>query len=235
MGQSHDTLYAKPFQDLVLDGANGRRPRRGLRFDQICFGLQDDAAVDHLQPVGLEGRTTRGDVDDQFGGTGGGRAFGGAEAFDDAVVADAVKSEMAPRQIGVLGRNPHAALMLAAECHRDLVEVFHAAHVDPARRHGDDDIGVTEAELLEKFDPPFGIGDFFADEVLAGDAEMDAAGAQRIGDFRRRNEGDLDVAAYRRFRRDSRARCRSCAPPCRRRPAFQWSPPSDGPWRGSRI
>ena len=49
------------------------------------------------------------------------------------------------------------------------------AHVDPGLRHGDDDVGVAEAERRQQLDRCVGIGDALADEVLAGDAEMGAA------------------------------------------------------------
>ena len=65
----------------------------------------------HLQPVGGERRAGGGDVDDQLGGAGGRRAFGRAEALDDAVVDDAVLREEVARQVHVFGRDPHLAVV----------------------------------------------------------------------------------------------------------------------------
>ena len=83
--------------------------------------------------------------------------------------------------------------MLEAEGGGDVVEIGHVAHVDPGLRHGDDDIGEAEAELIDEHDLPVGIEDHLAHQVLAGDAEMHGALAELRGDFRRREIGDLDA------------------------------------------
>ena len=125
----------------------------------------------HLEPVGGERRAGGGDVDDHFGGAGGGRAFGGAGAFDDAVVDDAVVGKERAGQIGVFGGEPHLAFVLEAEGGGDVVEVGHVAHVDPGLRHGDHHIGKAEAELIDEHDLPIGVEDHLAHQVFAGDAE----------------------------------------------------------------
>ena len=86
-------------------------PGRRARGDEVGLRAQDHAVVDHLEPVGGERGAGRGDVDDHFRGAGGRRAFGGAGAFDDAVVDDAVLGEKAARQVGVFGGEPHLALV----------------------------------------------------------------------------------------------------------------------------
>ena len=102
--------------------------------------------------VRRERRAGGGDVDDQLGGAGGRRAFGRAEALDDAVVDDAVLREKLARQVHVLGRDAHLAVVRRAERGRDIVEVRHGAHVDPGLRHRDHDVGLAEAELVDQHD-----------------------------------------------------------------------------------
>ena len=120
------------------------------RGDEVRLRAQDDAVIDHLQPVGRERRAGGGDVDDQLGGAGRRRAFGRAEAFDDAVVDDAVRGEEIARQVHVFGGDAHLAVVREAERGGDIVEIGHAAHVDPGLRHRDHDIGMTEAEPFDQ-------------------------------------------------------------------------------------
>ena len=75
--------------------------------------------------------------------------------------------------------------MLEPEGGGDVVEIGHAAHVDPGLRHGDGDIGEAEAEPVDEHDPPVGIGDQLAHQVFAGDAEMQRALPKLRRDFRR--------------------------------------------------
>ncbi len=49
---------------------------------------------------------------DQLGGAGSGRTFGGARAFDDAVIDDAMFGKEAARESGVFGGEPHLAFVL---------------------------------------------------------------------------------------------------------------------------
>ena len=173
-------------------------PLRGVpgcasRGDEVGLRAQDHPVLDHLEAVGGERGAGGGDIDDHFGGAGRGRGFGGARAFHDAVIDDAVLGKEGARQIGVFGGEPHFALVLEPERGGDIVEVGHAAHVDPGLRHGDDDIGETEAEPVDEHDLPVGVGDHLAHQILAGDAEMDGALRELRGDFRRRQIGDLDA------------------------------------------
>ena len=83
-------------------------------------------------------------------------------------------------------------------------------------RHRDDHIGAAEAEPRQEFARCL-VGKRLADQILAGDAEMDAA---RLSDARsrRRRETPPRPSGALRSRRDSRAHGRSCAsssPPAR--------------------
>ena len=97
--------------------------------------------------VGLERRAGRGDVDDDVGLAGGGRAFGRAEAFDDAVELDAVLAgEELLGQPPVFGGDRQPAAVAGAEIGGDVAEIGHGVDIEPDFRHGDDDIGMAEAE-----------------------------------------------------------------------------------------
>ena len=76
---------------------------------------------------------------------------------------------------------------------RDIVDIGHGAHIDPGLRHGDNDVGKAEAEAFDEHDALVGIGDHFADEIFAGDAEMHGARRELRGDFGGRQIGDLDI------------------------------------------
>src|SRR6185312_8449578 len=77
-------------------GAAHRRPVSLARDVKLRLALQDDAILEHAQRIGGKRGARRGDVDDQVGGAGGGRCFGGAGALDDAIFDHAVIGEMAP-------------------------------------------------------------------------------------------------------------------------------------------
>ena len=181
-------------------------PGRAARGHEIGLRAQDGAVVDDLQAVGGERRAGGGDVDDQLGGARRRRAFGRARAFDDAVIDDAVGGEEIARQVHVFGRDPHLAVVAQPERGRDVVEIGHAAHVDPGLRHRDHDIGEAEAEPLDHHHALLDVGDHLAQQILAGDAEMDGA----LRQLRRRSRRPTDTRprrrAGRRSRRDSRAR-----------------------------
>ena len=83
--------------------------------------------------------------------------------------------------------------MAGAKIGRDLVEIGHAAHVDPGLRHGDDHVGMAEAERGQHLHRLVRIRDLLAHQVLAGDAEMRRAAGQLADDLGGREEGDLDV------------------------------------------
>ena len=82
--------------------------------------------------------------------------------------------------------------MLGAKLGGDIVEIGHGAHVDPGLRHGDRDIGKTEAERFEQHDLVVRTLDI-ADQVLSGDAEMHRATHELRCDLACRQIGDLDA------------------------------------------
>ena len=94
-----------------------------------------------------------------------------------------MRGEKAAREVHVFRRHPHLAAVVLAERGGDVVDVGHGAHVDPGLRHRDHHIGVAKAEPFDQHHAGIGIGDHFAHQVLAGDAEMHGAGRQLGGDF----------------------------------------------------
>ena len=105
-----------------------------------------------LQVVGLQRRAGRGDVDDDVGRAGGRSAFGGAEAFDDAVELDAVLAgEELLGQPPVFGGDRQPPAMAGAEIGGDVAEVGHGIDIEPDFRNGNDDIGMAEAEAGAEF------------------------------------------------------------------------------------
>ena len=103
------------------------------------------------------------------------RAFGRARALDDAVIGDAVAGEEVTGQVHVFGRDPHLAVVAVTERGRDVVEIGHAAHVDPGLRHRDHDVGGAKAEAIDHDDTLCEVRDHLAQQVLAGDAEVHRA------------------------------------------------------------
>ena len=103
------------------------------------------------------------------------------------------RGEEVARQVHVFGGDPHLAVVAQAERGRDVVEIGHAAHVDPGLRHRDHDIGEAEAQPLDHHHALVHVGDHLAQQILAGDAEMDRALRQRAGDLAGREIGDLDA------------------------------------------
>ena len=211
-----------------------RRPGGGVGGDQVGLRSQDHAVVEHLEAVGLERGAGGGDVDDQLGEAGGRRALGGAEALDDAVAGDALLGEEAARQARVLGGDAHAAAVQAAEGERHLLQVRHAAHVEPAGGHGDDDVGAAEAQRLQEAHALAGVLHGLADQVLAGDAEVRRAALQELRDLGGGDEVDLDARQGRRSRPCSRARGRCGSRRGRPWRARRCTAPSGGPWRAAR-
>ncbi|CEG09365.1 hypothetical protein BN961_02790 [Afipia felis] len=96
-------------------------------------------------------------------------------------------------QVDVFGGDPHAAVVLDAERGRDVVEVGHGADIDPRLRHGDHHVGAAEAERLDQHHALVGVGDAFADQILAGNAEVDLSACKLGCDFARGEIGDLDL------------------------------------------
>ncbi len=119
---------------------------------ELGLALQDGAVLQHLQPVGRQRRAGRGDVDNGFGRAGGGRAFGGAGAFDDAVIGNAGTREEGARQRDIFGGDAQAAAMALEEGGADIVEIGHGGDIDPGLRHRHHDIGMAEAQRLQQRD-----------------------------------------------------------------------------------
>ena len=85
--------------------------------------------------------------------------------------------------------------MALAELGGDVVKVGHGVDVEPGFRHRDHDIGRAEAKAGLDRGLALPVGDVLAQQVLAGDAEVDAALADLACDLGGRQEGDLDVVA----------------------------------------
>ena len=83
--------------------------------------------------------------------------------------------------------------MLAPEDGGDCVEIGHLADVQPAARHGNDDVGAAEAQRLQQRHALVGVGDVLAHEIFAGDADVRAPAAQRRDDLGRGDECDVDA------------------------------------------
>ena len=129
--------------------------------------------------VGAQRRSGRRNINDDIGLTGSGCAFGGAQAFHDAVKLNAVAAgEELLRQTPVFGGNGQTATMAGAKFRRHIAEVGHGFHIEPDIRHGDDDIGMAKAQTGAEFDAGIGIGQPLAHQILTRDAEIDAARAQ---------------------------------------------------------
>ena len=146
--------------------------------------------------VGAQRRAGRGDVDDDVGQTRRRRALGGAQALDDAVNLDAVLlREELLGEPPVFGGDPQPPAMALAEIGGDVVEIGHGVDVEPDVGNGNHDIGAAEAEPCGDLGARLPVGQRLAQQILAGDAEVDAAGAKFAGDFGGRQEADLDVGA----------------------------------------
>ena len=99
--------------------------------------------------------------------------------------------EEAAGEVDVFGRDPHFPVVPQAERGGDVVEIRHAAHVDPRLRHRDRDVSLAEAELRQQHDARFGVRDHLAHEVFAGDAEMRGALGELHRDLRSGQIGDF--------------------------------------------
>ena len=78
--------------------------------------------------------------------------------------------------VDIFGGDPHPLAAPGAKARGHVIEIGHAAHIDPGLRRGDDDIGVPEAERRQQLDLAFGLR--LAHQILAGDAEMRRAGGE---------------------------------------------------------
>ena len=149
----------------------------------VACDLQDDAVVERFQRIRSQRRAGRRNVDDELGRARGGRAFGRAEALDDAIVGDAVLCEEPAGEVYVFGRDPHPLAAARAIGRGDILEIGHRAHVDPGLRRGDHHIGVAEPEGAQELELNVDVRDLLAHQILAGDAEMRRAGRELADDL----------------------------------------------------
>ena len=87
-------------------------------------------------------------------------------------VGNAVAGKKVARQVQILGRHPHLAIVTVPERSRDVVKIGHAADVDPGLRHRDHDVGTAEAQAVDQRYALVGIDNALADQIFTGDAEM---------------------------------------------------------------
>ena len=73
--------------------------------------------------------------------------------------------------------------MLRCEKRPGLLRIRHRFNVEPAIGYGRHHIGMAEAELEEQFHPFVRIRDLLADQVLPGNAKMNAPGLQMPRDL----------------------------------------------------
>jgi glycine/D-amino acid oxidase-like deaminating enzyme len=89
--------------------------------------------------------------------------------------------------------------MRPSELRGDILQVFHAIDVDPAIGHSDHDIGAAETKRQEKLYRAVDVGERFADQILAGDAELNASRFELVHDLGGGHVDDLDaVEAFER-------------------------------------
>ena len=154
------------------------RPRRAVpigrqRRGELRLAFQDGAVFQGLQAIGGQRGAGGGDVHDRFGGSCGGRAFGGAPAFHDAIIADADLRKIAARQLSIFGGDPKAPAMPVRKGGADIIQVRHGRNVDPILRHRHHHIGETESQRTDQMDAAVQFRCCFAQQILAGDAQMD--------------------------------------------------------------
>ena len=160
---------------------------------ELRLALQDNAVVENLQIIRRQRGACGGDVDNRFRRAGRRRAFGRAKAFDNAVIGDAVCRKEAARQPGIFGGNAKAAVMTHMKGRTHIVKIGHGRNVDPIARHGHHHVGEAEAQRLQHRDARIGVGQRVADQVFAGDPEMDIAFAKGRDDIGRRQKLDLHI------------------------------------------
>src|SRR4029453_8777674 len=159
----------------------------------MSLRLQDQAVLQYLEMIGAKRRTGRGDVDDQLCGACCWRGFGGANAFHYAIAGDAARGKEATRQIHIFGGDAEAAAVRTGELRGDILEISHPRDVDPAVRDRHHYVRATKAEGGKKLDRAIDIGERLADQVLAGNAGLDAACFSLVHDLCRREIDHLDA------------------------------------------
>jgi hypothetical protein len=75
----------------------------------------------------------------------------------------------------------------------DIVQVSHGGDIDPVTRDRDHHIGKAEAQSLDQVHAARQLGRFLAQQVFAGDAQMNIARQQGRGDLARRQQHHFDI------------------------------------------
>ena len=86
--------------------------------------------------------------------------------------------------------------MVMTERGGNVVDVGHGAHVDPGLRHGNDDIGMAEAQRRQQFDLRGRIGDLLAHKIFTGDAHVGCALGELLDDLGGREESHFDARQF---------------------------------------
>ncbi len=158
---------------------------------QLGLALQDQAVGQDLQAVGRQGRAGGGDVDDQLRRARRRRAFGGAAGFDDAVVDDPVAGEEGAGLDQVFGRHPQppagagqigGGTSSTSAMVSTSIQLCGAATTRSARPKPSGRSSMTRC---------VDVAAALAQQVLAGDAEMQLAGVEAGGDVGRRQQVHL--------------------------------------------
>ena len=73
--------------------------------------------------------------------------------------------------------------MLEAEGGGNVIEISHAAHIDPGLRYGDDNVGMSETQIVDEDDALIGVRNELVHEVASGEAEMRSTLRQSLHDL----------------------------------------------------
>jgi hypothetical protein len=147
-------------------------------------GPQDDAIIQYFQIVGGKRGTGGGNVDDYLGDSGGGGALGRPQAFHDAISCHTPGGEETAREVAVFGGHPQAAAMTFVEALGNIIEIGHGGDIKPARRNRNHHIGGAEVQPQQNGGLQVFSGQFLAQQILAGDTQIELSGVQVLGDLR---------------------------------------------------
>ena len=86
-------------------------------------------------------------------------------------------------QLGIFCRDAQPSAMGGGVSGTDIVEIGHGGDVYPVLRHRDHHIGKAETHRRDKMHAVFQFGRGLAQQIFAGDAQMDIAFQQGRGDF----------------------------------------------------
>ena len=101
--------------------------------------------------------------------------------------------EETARQLGIFGGHAHAAATARGIGGADIVQIGHGRNINPILRHRHHDIGKAEAHGADQMHAGFQLGRFFAQQVFAGDAQMDIARQHRSRDLAGRQQHDVNA------------------------------------------